>query len=95
MASVVYPDGSIRHLKNLGWLLRHWKEVDHFAVFDAREEGYDADALLIAHLTDGRKFKILFADKSVLWNWLKRPVFLGLNVYWFGNDCVISKEKQF
>jgi hypothetical protein len=75
--------------------------VNHFAVFNASEVGYSTDAadadaaLLIAHFRDGRKFKILFSDKSVLWNWLKRPVFLGLNVYYSDNDYVISKEQQF
>ena len=87
MAIVFYPDGSYKKVKNLGWLLRNWKDVDRFKVI----RGTASQARLVAYMRDGREFDTQFASKDVLWNFLKRPVFIGLHVNWFGQEHVISK----
>ena len=93
MTSIVYPDGRLRTVKNLGWLLRNWKNVDHFKVVPGTIKEHH-EAKLYEYMTDGTFFRANFADKTVLWNWLKRPVFLGLTVDWFGEEHIISKQKE-
>jgi hypothetical protein len=88
--TVVGPAGRTQHVKNLGWLLRHWREVEGFHV----TEWYDpsAQAFLVANLEGDRQFTTTFASKSVLWAWLNRPVFEGLSVVWGGNTYVLSRR---
>jgi hypothetical protein len=73
----------IRRVKNLGWLLRHWKEAARAQVVvgDWRQAG-DDDAILRVYLKDGRLYRTGFASKEVLWDWLDRPVFRGLPLDW-------------
>lgn len=33
-AHLFFPDGRRTPVKNLGWLLKHWKDVDYFRVTD-------------------------------------------------------------
>lgn len=63
-----------RRVKNLGWLLRHWKEVRSFEIVTDGSMG----ALLIAHLDDGQ-YRVWFTSYSVLIEWLDRPVFRGVS----------------
>jgi hypothetical protein len=73
----------ILRVKNLGWLLRHWKEVTHFTVSSPLSRRAVYDCYLYAHLTDNRCYESDFASTSLLWRWLQRPIFLGLTVRWF------------
>lgn len=64
-------------VKNLGWLLRHWKEVNGFTLAKLPDGGA-WDAVMLAHLNDGGYFMSTWADASVMLQWVKRPVFSGL-----------------
>lgn len=79
---VVRPDGSHRYVKNLGWLLRHASEVSwvhvHKPVIDIG--GYNA--VLTAGTRDGQVYAILFADKSILEDWLDRPSLSHVRPIW-------------
>lgn len=78
---IIYPDGSSKTVKNLGWLLRHWKEITAFHIEkhpDTREKGYQPDAVLIALLHDGRQYRTGFSCATVLNGFLDRSVFRGL-----------------
>lgn len=78
-AHVKRADGSVRSVKNLGWLLRNWKAVDRFLI-TADPTGHD-DALLKVNLRDGVEYAIGFASFSVLLGFLDRPVFRGRVVF--------------
>lgn len=90
--TVKYPDGTFRHVKNLGWLLRNWQKVHWFEVksSNATIGNTDRGTLLIAHLREGGKYISSFADKTVLASWLNRPVFQGARVLWFGREETIG-----
>jgi hypothetical protein len=76
--------GVVRHVKNLGWLLHHWRDVDRFDVSGSDLNGFDAR--LVAYLGDGRQYEAYWASRHVLRNWLRRPVFRGATLTWFGNE---------
>jgi hypothetical protein len=79
-AYIQNSNGTTKPVKNLGWLLRNWKLVDHF-VFNKNEADQYNDGVLCAILKDGRKFLTLFASEAVLWDvFLRRPVFYGLSI---------------
>jgi len=71
----------VRSVKNLGWLLKHWREVKRFTVNDCNTP--IAEAMLYADL-DTLTYSTPFASKTVLEGFLSRPVFRGLRVNWFG-----------
>lgn len=75
--------GRAKPVKNLGWLLRNWKDVNRFEVTESPVPGWDA--LLIAYLNDGGRYESTFASKTVLKDFLHRPVFRGVTLYWFGS----------
>jgi len=80
------PDGSlIRAVKNLGWLLKHWKEVESFEMRD--------DYVLMARLRGRNIYAIKWADPTVARDWLSRPVFRGIPVRWFGEDTKAGEIK--
>lgn len=65
----------IREVKNLGWLLKHWKDVDNFVI--------DTDGsitFMTANLKNGNKFETQWVSYTVCRSWLARPVFLGVNL---------------
>ena len=69
---------TVRPVRNLGWLLKHWREVERFAV---------SPAYLVAECrrnTDGARVVYIttFASVAVLRVWLNRPVFRGLPIDW-------------
>lgn len=71
-------DGPVRSVKNLGWLLRNWKDVSRFEV--TRDPTGYSNALLTAHLRDGGFYRTMFMDRGVLIRFLDRPVFRGVAV---------------
>lgn len=90
----VTPEGRVRPVKNLGWLVKHWKEVDRFVVVKAPSEFQPmTDAILVAHLRDGGRYESTFASKDLLKDWLHRPVFRGLPVDWFGERTVAEASE--
>lgn len=87
----------VRVLKNLGWLLRHGSDVKSFEVTrlpkDLPEPLHTKwDAILFAHMKDGRVFQSFFASHVVLGEWLSRRMFRGMPVRFFGEDQVISRD---
>ncbi len=69
-------------VKNLGWLLAHWKQVQAFTIDPHPPTRGFADAVLRAHLDDGGEYRTGFADAGVLARWLDRPVFRGVPQTW-------------
>lgn len=80
-------------VKNLRWLLVHWRDVKNFVVTPYRGSRNEMiDAVLTAKLRDGSRYRSTYASKTILWSWLQRPVFLGIPVRWFGRNVVITKR---
>jgi hypothetical protein len=97
---VMHPADSSksREVKNLGWLLRHWQDVEYFAVRRIgarRRETCSCSVVLIAQLRDGRTYETHYADASILRDWLHRPVFIGLTVWWLGARTTIARDNGF
>lgn len=91
MSIVIRSDGSQKRVKNLGWLLRHWKEVESLSI-DTR---YSEDvATLTAHMDNGDRFVSKWGSATILFNWIKRPVFYGLPVIVDGYKYTIQPVKE-
>jgi len=72
-----------RTVKNLGWLLRHWKEVKSFTIEPHPPSDTIAECVLVATLKNGAgEYRTGFACKDILRDWLNRPVFRGLPQTW-------------
>ena len=70
------PGGEPIRSSNLGWLLRHWQQVESFDYeYRGGQRGSDE---LRARLRDGRVYATDFADLTVCFHWLNRPTFQGL-----------------
>jgi hypothetical protein len=74
--TVVRPGKADRHVKNLGWLLRHWKEVEAFTLAKM-PRGHAWDGYMVAHLSDGGEFRTRWASVEVMLRWLRRTTFAG------------------
>jgi hypothetical protein len=95
-AKVVYPDGKVREVKNLGYMLRNWKQIESIVVskFELQEAmkilGYQhCEAFMSVHFSDGRIYTTGFMSKEVLRRFLYRPVLRGLPLNWFGEEETI------
>lgn len=81
MSTIFYIDqaghGKAKAVKNLGWLLRHWKDVEWLGFNYAPDSKRKIDGQLVAKLTDGSTYLTDYASLSVCWNWLDRPIFRG------------------
>lgn len=89
MALVIHTStGKQRKVKNLGWLLANWRNVQSFSVARLLRDRYGAR--LVAHMDDGRAFVTDFASSQVLACWLNRPVFRGAEINWFGKTLRID-----
>lgn len=84
--ATVYRHGTVRPVKNLGWLLKHWRDVERFDVRAYDGEARVCDAWLVARLRDGGMYETPFASFEVLRLFLHRPVFRGLPVTWLGEE---------
>ena len=100
-ALVVTADGKFKQVKNLGWLLKHWQDVEMFLVKEptfmekyllSEHEGWEPDAILTAIMKDGVRYITTYADKGILEGWLARPVFIGCPVNWFGTETMIHRD---
>jgi len=80
--------GDVKVVKNLGWLIKHWKDVQEFDVRQYTGEWFqehilDApDGILIARLLDGRVYACHWWSIMICKDWLHRPVFSGAPLYW-------------
>jgi hypothetical protein len=70
-------------VKNLRWLLSHWRDVAGFELFSFPNPSTVNDGYLIATMRDGRIYLTTFACFGIARQWLHRPVFRGLPL----NDC--------
>jgi len=80
MASVIYKTGKEVKVKNLGWLLKHWKEVEYFRL---TEYGLKSNGLMVAVMKDHSKYRsyvIDWASYDYMKVWLDRPVFRGIKI---------------
>ena len=80
-----------RRVKNLGWLLRNWRDVHYFEVSPWGGEGKNIDCTLKAVLSGRRYYATGFSSKDVLWEWLKRPVFYNVRLLWFGHQASVKR----
>jgi hypothetical protein len=93
-------DGTeIKEVANLGWILRHWKDVERIRVTpifktDDVTNPDHWDCAVIFYLNDGRYYATPFASSSVCLDWLDRPVFRGRPLSWFGYEGVCGGEKH-
>lgn len=68
--------GRVKRVKNLGWLRRHWRDVDSFDI----KRLPHGRAHMTAHMTSGGRFETTWQSEAVLIEWLKRPSFRGVPV---------------
>ncbi len=79
--SFVTVDGKTKRVKNLGWLVRHWKGVESFTVWRRNAKLPNSEAYLLAHMRDGSMFESDFASFDVmLGHFLDRPIFQGASI---------------
>lgn len=77
MATVIEASG-MRAMKNLGWLLRHWQQVEWLGFNYAPDHKRMVDGEFVAKMRDGSVYLCEYASLSVAWNWCDRPVFRGV-----------------
>ena len=94
---VLAPNKEPKSVKNLGWLLRHWQEVEKLG-FNYYPENMN-DGELVAYLRGGKVYLTKFASLSVCWNWLDRPIFRGVKfklvIFPIQSWRANSREKEF
>jgi hypothetical protein len=73
-AFVIHPDGKVRAVKNLGWLLKRWKDVIYFVLAPV---GGTMAGRMQAFMRDGRTYDTTWASYDLMLQWLGRPVFQG------------------
>lgn len=81
---VFRPGKKPKAVKNTGSLLREAGQqiIEKIEVHEEHRGG--GDALLRVWFRDGTMYETAFADRGVLWRWLQRPVFEGVERTWFG-----------
>ncbi len=76
MATVLRTGKQPMAVKNLGWLLRHWKQVESLGFNYSPSNMNDGE--LVARLCGGTTYITRYASLSVAWQFLNRPVFRTL-----------------
>lgn len=82
-ATVTGPDGTVRTVLNLGWLLRNARDVvsvEFWARGRADAPGADLGGRMVAQLAGGRTYATDWASRSVFADWICRPRFAGVPV---------------
>jgi hypothetical protein len=69
MATVYYGAGKVRTVRNLGWLLRHAKDVLHITIYGTGDGG----AAVRVTLDDGRLYVTTFGSMEICLRWFARP----------------------
>ncbi len=84
-----------RTVKDLGWLLKHWKDVATVYVrhpaytepgYRNRQEPMPMVCYMVVYMKDGSTFETPWQDPTVCRDWLKRPTFRGLPLNWYGEN---------
>jgi len=95
-SNVVYPNGEVKPVRNLGYMLRNWQQIEAIQVdtfkFEPGEKIAFCDAFMSVDFKDGRVYTTGFMDKEGLRRFLDRPIFHGLPICWFGKEEVIGKD---
>lgn len=91
-AFITKPDGTERKVKNLGWLLRHWKEVERIYVTTFPTQ---PAAVMRVIMRDGTVYRTGWASVDVLVAWLHRPTFYNTTVCWDGAWCVVGHKSGY
>lgn len=78
-----------KSVKNLGWLLAHWEQVDCFIAKEPKMTG-NFEVFFEAKLKNDFSFICFFGSSSVLYSFLHRPVFVGIHFNYFGKEMVIE-----
>lgn len=94
----VTRNGKTIKVKNLGWLLRNWREVESFRVsapalslsYSRVISGMPPDAILTANLRGGGEYVTEYVSAHVLASFLHRPVFDTLPVDWYGVPEIVG-----
>jgi len=93
--------GKMRLVTDLGWLLHHWREVSSFKVSKPSRDpfckfGTPPEAFLEAYNQNGVLiYQTDFASSSLLWYFLDRRIFRGLDIDWFGIKTVCGENTTF
>jgi hypothetical protein len=80
MSTVLRIGEPPRVVKNLGWILRHWAQVEWLGFNYAPDNKHMIDGEFVAKLRDGTTYISEYASISVFWNWVRRPVFDGVKL---------------
>lgn len=106
--SYVVKGGKRTEVKNLGWLLRNWKDVESFEVREG-EGSWDVTLRAWLHTVDdggiktaypkrgatsGDYYETDFADRGVLAEFLQRPVFEGTPIDWLGEKLKVGPALE-
>jgi hypothetical protein len=100
---ITYRRDRVKYVKNLGWLVRNWKKIQHMTVEVEPSRPTSREVRLTAtcrwgHSSDryGEEvvYTCIFADITVLHgHFLDRPIFRGLWVKWLGKSMQIGTEE--
>lgn len=88
MATIFYPNGATKAVKNLGWLLRNWQGIHEISFEVNTDDKYDGK--LIVLFKDGGKYVTDFASLTVCFDWLNRSVFKGQNFTIYYSNKILS-----
>lgn len=94
MATVTLPNGRVRKVKNLGWLLRNWKSVQHIGLYKPASIPLgptDGSGFMMALMRDGSTYTSQWASLSLAYEWINRPVFRGLWMQLHANGTIYSQ----
>jgi hypothetical protein len=91
-ATVTYANGTTRQVKNLGWLLRHWKNVEQIQVSAPWTNAEGRLVVILGQSCAHMSYDTLFMSRAVLHNFLDRPVFRGVPVDWLGITCKVGDK---
>lgn len=76
--TVVTPDGKVKYVKNLGWVIRNWSKIDRLTW---ETTGPGSSGVFRADMRDGSVYSTNYADFGVFRKFVNRPVFKGLDIY--------------
>ena len=94
----VTTNGKTKTVKNLGWLLRNWMQIESLewrtygASFERPASVHPiTDGVFSAKMRDGRLYSTPYASFEVWQKFVKRPTFYGLPVVIDGVAGVIAR----
>lgn len=91
----VYRDGKVNQVKNLGWLLRHWKEIEYFEVGNVTLSDDNTFSHALRAVGNDWIYETEYPSLSALHSWLNRPTFKGLVVNWLFDTKVKIGSSEY